>query len=122
MKRTIISMLMILGLIMFVGVAYSLPDEIVFCVSQKDQEAILMDAKGLCNEGQSEYVISGSGLERSEDLAPLAVFSDNGDCGEGSTGTTTRVGFDKNGDSKLGDDEVMVASGTCVAFVQDEDE
>ena len=114
MKRTTISILTILVLTMFVYIADLLADEVVFCVNQGEQEAVLMDAQGLCAEGQDEYVISGSGVERSEDLKPLAVvFSDNLDCGEGSNGTTTWVGFDKNGDETLSDDEVLAVSGSC---------
>ncbi len=115
MKRTIISILVLLGTATFVGVPNSRADEVVFCVAQKDRDAILMDAKGLCVEDQDEYVISGSGIERSEGWLPLAVFSDKVDCGEGSTGTTTQVGFDKNDDGILDTDEVMAASGICVA-------
>ncbi|MDE2799106.1 MAG: hypothetical protein OXI94_10625 [Gemmatimonadota bacterium] len=103
---------------MLFNVADSSANEVVFCVNQKDQEVVLMNAEGFCGEGQEEYVVtSGSGIERPEDLTPLAVFSDNVDfdCGGGSTGTTTQIGLDKNGDGKLGDDEVMVISGTCVA-------
>ena len=105
---------------MFFYIADLLADEVVFCVSQEEENIALMDAKGLCAAGENEYVIDGSGVERSENLAPLAAFSDNVDCGEGSTGTTMRVGFDKNGDGTLGDDEVMGASGICTVSIQDE--
>lgn len=122
MKKIITSILMLAGSMMFTGVADSLADEVVFCVSQERETAVLMDAKGLCVEGQNEYVISGSGLERSKEFAALAVFSDNKNCDEGTSGTTTRVGFDKNGDGALSDDEVMAISGTCIASVEDESE
>ena len=105
-----------------IGADNSLAGEVVFCVSQERETAVLMDAKGLCVEGQNEYVISGSGLERSKELAVLAVFSDNKNCDEDSTGTTTRVGFDKNGDGTLSEDEVMAISGSCAISVENESE
>ncbi len=113
MKRTII--LMLLGMATLISVANSRADEVVFCVSQEDREAILMDAKTLCVGDQDKYVISGPGIERSEGWLPLVVFSDNQDCKEGSTGTTTHVGFDKNDNGILDTDEVMAVSGACVA-------
>ena len=113
MKKIITSILILSGLMMFTGVTDSLADEVVFCVSQKEESAVLMDAKGLCDDGENEYVIDGSEVERSEDLASLAVFSDNENCEEGSTGTTTQVGFDKNDNGILDTDEVMVISGSC---------
>ena len=113
MKGIIISILTLLGLVMFVHSHDSLADEVVFCVSQESQSAVLTDAEGLCAEGENEYVISGSGITISEDFVPLAVFSDNENCDEGSTGTTTQVGFDENEDGTLGTDEVMAISGSC---------
>jgi len=122
--KTVISVLVLtlsaLGTI--VGADNSLAGEVVFCVSQERETAVLMDAKGLCVEGQNEYVISGPGLERSKELAVLAVFSDNKNCDEDSTGTTTRVGFDNNDNGILDADEVMTISGTCIASVEDESE
>ncbi len=123
MKRIIISiltLLMLSGLAMFLYTDNSLADEVVLCVSQKDQSAVLVDAKGLCSEGKNEYVISSSEIKRSENLVPLAVFSDNENCDEGSTGTTTQIGFDRNGDGTLGDDEVMMNSGSCSPTGQEE--
>lgn len=119
MKKIVTSILILSGLMMFTGVTDSLADEVVFCVSQEEGSVALMDAKGLCAEGENEYVIDGSGVERSEDLASLAVFSDNENCEEGSTGTTTQVGFDKNDNGILDTDEVMIISGSCVASVED---
>ena len=52
--------------------------------------------EAFCGDGKEEYVISGTGIEQSEELVPLVVFSDNKNCDEGTTGTTTRVGFDNN--------------------------
>ena len=115
MKKIITSILILSGLMMFAGVTDSLADEVVFCVSQEEGTVALMEAKGLCADGESEYVIDGSGVERSEHLASLAIFSDNVDCGEDSTGTTTQVGFDENDNGILDTDEVMIISGTCVA-------
>ena len=113
MKKITTLILMFSGLMMLTGVTDSLADEVVFCVSPEEGNVALMDAKGLCAEGQSEYVIDGSGIERSEDLVPLAMFSDYEDCDKGSTGTTTKIGFDNNGDEALGDDEVMAISSSC---------
>jgi len=107
------------GLMMFTDVTDSLADEVVFCVSQEEGTVALMDAKGLCADGESEYVIDGSGVERSEDFASLAVFSDNENCEEGSTGTTTQLGFDKNDDGKLNTNEIMIVSASCVGSVED---
>ena len=117
--KKITLILILSGLAMVIGVANSLADEVVFCVSQEEENVALMDAKGLCAEGENEYVIDGSGVERSEDLASLAVFSDNENCEEGSTGTTTQIGFDKNDDGRLDTNEVMIISGSCVASVED---
>ena len=118
MKRIIISTLTLLMIsisVAFIRSADSLADEVVFCVSQEEQSAVLADATGLCAEGENEYVIDGSGVERSEDLVPLTVFSNNQNCDEGSTGTTTQVGFDKNDNGTLDADEIMVISGSCAA-------
>ena len=125
MKRIIVSiltLLMISILTMFIGLGDSLADEVVFCVSQEEENVALMDAKGLCTDGENEYVISGSEIKRSENLIPLVVFSNNKNCDEASTGTTTRVGFDKNGDGTLSADEIMAISGTCIASVENESE
>ena len=117
MRRAAASVLMLLGLCMFAGAADSLAGEVVFCVS-RDHGAVLMEGRGLCAEGMDEYVISGHEVEGSEDLEPLATFSENGDC-EGS-GTVTSVGFDRDGDGVLGDGEVMAVSGSCVTSAEDE--
>lgn len=117
--KIITLILMSSGLMMFTGVTDALADEVVFCVSQEEGNVVLMDAKGLCAERENEYIIDGSGVEGSEGFASLAVFSDNENCEEGSTGTTTQVGFDKNADGILDADEVMIISGSCVASVED---
>ena len=114
MRRAIVSAVMVLGLAMFTGVWDSWAGEVVFCVSREYQSVVVVDAKGLCGEGEDEYVISGPEVERSEELVPLAVVSENGDCEGGTSGTVTRVGFDSNGDGELGDDEVMAISSSCV--------
>ena len=122
MKKIIVStltLLMISILAMFIRLGDSLADEVVFCVSQEEGNVALMDAKGLCADEENEYVISGSEIKRSESLVPLVVFSNNQDCGEGSTGTTTQVGFDENGDGILGTDEMMASSGSCVILGQE---
>lgn len=106
------------GLTMFTGVTDLLANEVVFCVSQEEGNVASMDVKGLCTEGENEYVIDGPGVERPEGLASLAVFSNNENCEEGSTGTTTQVGFDKNDNGILDTDEVMVISGSCIASVE----
>ena len=113
MKKIVISILALSGLAVFIGAGDSLAGEVVFCVNREDQSAVLADAKGLCGDDKEEYVISGTGVERSEDLEPLAVFSDYEDCDEGLTGTATRVGFDENDDGSLNDDEVMAIFGSC---------
>ena len=118
MKRIIVSiltLLMISILAMLIRSGDSLAGEVVFCVSQEEQSAVLANATGLCAEGENEYVIDGSGVERSEDLVPLAVFSNNQNCDEGSTGTTTQVGFDNNDNGTLDADEVMTSSSSCAA-------
>ena len=115
MKRMIaVSILTFLGLAMFISAGDSLAGEVVFCVDREDQSVVIADAKGLCGDGKEEYVISGTGVEQSEDLAPLvAVLPDNQHCDEGLTGTATRVGFDENDDGSLNDDEVMAIFGSC---------
>ncbi len=114
MKGATISILTILVLTMLVYVADSLADEVVFCISHEEENVALMDAKGLCVEGENEYVIEGSGVERSEDLVPLAIFSNNSQhCDENSTGVTTEVGFDRDDNGVLNANEVMISSGSC---------
>ena len=123
MKRIIIStltLLMISVLATFIRAGNSLAGEVVLCVNQEEQSAVLVDAKGLCGKGENEYSISGVEIKRSEDLVPLVVFSDNENCDEGSTGTITQVGFDKNDDGVLEADEVMANSGSCVTLGQEE--
>lgn len=93
--------------------SYAQADEVVFCVSQEDNYAVLMDAKGHCLETEEEHSISGSGIKRSEDSIPLVKFSENTNCKDDSTGTKTQVGFDKNGDGILGGNEVLSSSGSC---------
>ena len=114
MKRTAILILTLLVLATFIGAVDSLAGEVVFCVDREDQSAVIADAKGLCGDGKEEYIIAGTGVEQSEDLAPLvAVLPDNQHCDEGLTGTATRVGFDENDDGSLNDDEVMAIFGSC---------
>ena len=122
MKKIAISILTFSVLATFIGAGDSLAGEVIFCADQKDQSAVIADARGLCGDGKEEYVIGGTGVERSKELAALAVFSDNKNCDEGSTGTTTRVGFDKNGDGTFGDDEVMAIFGTCATSVENRSE
>ena len=113
MKKLIVSILTLSGLAMAVHADYSLADEIILCVNQENSP-YAVDARGLCVEGEQEYVISGSGIKQSEDLVPLAVFSQSENCGGESAGTTMWVGFDNDEDGVLDDDEVVASSGSCV--------
>ena len=122
MKKITISILTFSVLAAFIGADDSLAGEVIFCVDQKDQSAIIADARGLCGDGKEEYVISSTGVEQSQKLVPLVVFSNKQDCDEGSTGTRKQLGFDNNDNGILDADEVMAISGICIASVKDESE
>jgi len=112
--KIIISLFTIVSLITL-SFSYVQADEVVFCVSETDNYAVLMDAKGQCLETEDEHAISGSKIKRSENKLPLVHFSENKNCKGDSKGTITKVGFDKSDDGILNQDEILTSSGSCTS-------
>ncbi len=121
MKKPSIMILIICILAITAGLSFSIADEVVLCVSEESQYAVLMDSKGQCIEGESEFVTSGNKIKRLDDALLIAVFAENENCEVGSHGTTTQIGFDKNDDGVLSGDDILTTSGSCSSLGDQED-
>ena len=116
MKKTIILSLIITVFCLGNLGSNSIADEVVICVSEENQYAVLTDGTENCLEEESEITISGSSIKKSESQVPLANFQTNTDCdGEGSK---VDVGFDTNQSGALEAEEILSSSSSCVSYTE----
>ena len=111
MKKIIASILLFAVFCLVNMGGNSIADEVVLCVSQENQYAVLTDEAGNCLEEESEITVSGSSIKKSDSYVPLANFQANDDCdGEGSK---MNIGFDTNQSGALEPEEILSSSSTC---------
>ena len=120
MKNTLILTIIFSILAAFSWSNTLIADEVFLCYSHHDQYVVLVESKEDCLEEESLLTLSSSSIKKSDNLTPVANFLENDKCdGEG---TKTEIGFDKNSNSSLDQDEIVGSSRSCTPAVAESSE
>lgn len=111
MTKQTISIFMITLFFLSAYGSLSNAEEIVLCVNSTDQYVVAVEKDGDCLEGENQMKMTGSDMADKKSLTPVAAFEDYVECE--TEGTVTKIGFDKNNNYKLDEDELMNTSSTC---------
>jgi len=92
-------------------------EEMLLCLNATDQYVVAVDQEDGCLEEESPMKISGSNLADLRDLTPVAVFEENDSCE--TEGSVIKLGFDKNDNYELDDDEIISTSRNCKVVAEE---
>ncbi len=120
MKHTI-KFIFILSLIALINPgSYSTAEEMGLCISQENNYIVQADPDGTCRDGEESMTINGTGAAEMANLTPVATFTNNDECD--TEGIIAKIGFDKNGNSELDEDEMITTSTTCAISIAETDD
>jgi len=115
-----ISILVITIFMVFSYVNLSNAEQVVLCLSSTDQYVVAVGQDGECLEEETQIKIMGPNLADLNSLTPVASFEDYKECD--TEGTVTKIGFDKNSNLKLDEDEIESVSKVCAVAEEEESE
>ena len=95
-------------------------EEMVLCLNSTDQYVVAIEQEGECLEEEKQMKVMGSSVADLKSLTPVALFEDNDECD--TEGSVTRIGFDKNGNFKLDEDEIESTTRNCPTPADEESE
>lgn len=91
-------------------------EEVVLCVNSTDQYVVAVGQDGDCLEEETQMKMKGSSVADLKSLTPVAAFEDYVECE--TEGTVTKIGFDKNNNYELDEDEIMSTSRNCKVLAE----
>ena len=118
MTKTRISIFLMTLFILSAYGSLSYAQDVVLCLNSADQYVVVVGQDGDCLEEESQVKISGSETAELEGLTPVALFENNDKCD--TEGSISKLGFDKNGNYELDEDEIMNTSSTCARKQKEE--
>ena len=111
MNKIKTSILILIGMLIFIPLNYLYAGEVVLCLNEEEQYVITVNGKGDCHDGEDQIVMNSADMDQKKDFVPLANFKEDKDCN--GKGTMIEIGFDENDNGTLEQSEIVSMSGSC---------
>lgn len=121
MIRKTILIISVLTFTIFFQANKSSAEQIVLCMSDAEQYAVIVDSKDECLEDEvSNKMMGGRDIESKKKYMPLLKVSPNNDCT--TQGFVRTFGFDVNNNGSLDENEIESTSRICKLETEESDE